>query len=406
MPINLKLIPAPATLPRRPKWWIWLLLLLAGLVGGTAYAILNNGTKAEVNTETFWSTALLIPALFWLTLLLLRLIWHNGQQSMAYHWDKDRELALLRETQRGRRSLQVLGASLHSALRKLDDTKGEMQWSALQAKAQALKTQASWLSDEGLRHSRLVRHESETPEQLLSRVLSETLDDISQLLASVPADMPLAVLVESNTSVPHEQLQAIWQQSWAVSPIRQSVTHMTGSGLTVIDQWLDQDINKLSLLLVVALQVAPEQPKGTAEAVVGLLFGSAQTTTDLAPVAILHRPEQAHQTSVQDLHYALHQSLDWAPVAAEQVTCGWLVGVETVWHEAIATGLKALPSPINIGQDLQDLDKTLGYPGPAAPWLAIAAAADGSSGGEPQLIVSGDGSINTPLWATVVMPAS
>jgi len=268
-----------------------------------------------------------------------------------------------------------------------------------------LKTQASWLSDEGLRHSRLVRNEAETREQLLSRVVNQTLDDISQLLVSVPADMPLAVLVENSSSVPDEQVQAIWQQSWTASSIRQPVTHLTGSGLTVVDQWLDQHINQPSLLLVLAFQVAPEQPEGTAEAIVGLLFGSAQAATDLAPLAMLHRPEQAHQTSVQDLHYAMHQCLDWVPVAAEEVTCGWLVGVDTAWHEAIATGLKALPSPINIGQDLQDLDKTLGYPGPAAPWLAIAAAAHGSGGGKPQLIVSGEGSINTPLWATVVMPA-
>jgi len=72
---------------------------------------------------------------------------------------------------------------------------------------------------------------------------------------------------------------------------------------------------------------------------------------------------------------------------------------------AIATGLLALKSPINIGQDLRDLNATLGYPGPAAPWVAIASATQGCGNGAAQLIVSGDNGMETPLWVTVVKPA-
>ncbi|AHK18440.1 hypothetical protein BF17_03025 [Yersinia similis] len=402
MPVNLKLIPTAAMRPNQPKWWVWLLLLLAGLLGGTAYAILSSSTKPEINAETFWGTALALPALSWLTLLVLRMAWYKGNQAMANGWNKDREKTIQRETERGRRFLQVLGVSLHSALREPDDTNGQLQLNALQEKTQSLKTQASWLSDEGIRHSRLFRLDNETPEQLLARGLNKTLEELSLVLASVPADVSLALLVESNSCLSDSQIQAIWQQSWADSHIRQPVTRIEGSGLATLDQWLDQGINKKSLLLVVALQVAPEQPEGTAEAVVGLLLGNAWAQTELKSLASLHRPEQAHDMGTQDLHYAMGQSLDWVPVSAEAVTSGWLVGVDATYHGAIATGLKALSSPINIGQDLHDLGSTLGYPGPAAPWLAIACATGAS---KPQLIMSGDGLSNTPLWATIVMPS-
>ena len=406
MPVNLKLIPAPATPPSPPVWWMWLLLLLAGLGGGTAYAVWINSEKPEINSDAFWETALFPPGLVWLTLLVLRIAWYQGQQALAEVRDEQRDKTLQRETQRWRRCLQVLGISLHSALREPDDTDGQMQWNALQAKTQALKTQPCWDSDAGVRHSRLARAGEETQEQLLLRVLSQTLKELGQVLASMPTDIPLAVLIESNSSLPESQQQAIWQLSWEASHIRQRITYIEGGGLAAVDQWLDQRFNERSLLLVIAWQLAPGQPEGTAEAVVGIVLGHAQFSTGAVPLVTLHRPEQAHQTSAQDLHYALKQSLDWVPVPSDTVTSGWLAGVKPVWHEAIAMGLKTLSVPIKIGQDLYDLDSMLGYAGPATSWVAIACATKASHDNAPQLIVSGENNAESPLWATMVMPPS
>jgi hypothetical protein len=404
MPVNLKAIPDPAAQPAPPVWWVWLLLLVAGLLAGTAYSIVINSGITEINSEAFWETAFWVPVMLWCTLLFLRIVWYRGQQALAEVKDEERDRILQQETRRGRRCLKVLGISLHSALRQPDDSEGKMQWNALQENIQALKTQPSWQSDAGIRHSRLARTGNEMPEALLSRAISHTLEELSPVLASVPADTPLALLIESNSSVPESQLQAIWQQSWQASHIRQSVTRIEGSGLAAIDHWLDHRINDASLLLVIAWQVAPEQPEGTAEAVVGLLLGHAQRSAGLTPLASLHRPEQTHQASAEDLHYALKQSLDWVPIPADAVTQGWLAGVKAVWHEPIAAGLQKLSIPAALGRDLHDLGTTLGYAGPATPWLAIACAAKGCSHGKPQLIVSGDEEAASPLWATMVMP--
>lgn len=405
MSVNLKKIPPPVARPAFPKWWVWLLLLLGGVLTGTAWAILSNKERSEINAAEFWETALIFPALFWLILLMLRIAWYKGQQTTADGSDKEREQIIQREIRRGRRSLAVLGVSLRSALREPDDLDGQMQWNALQEKVQALKTQASWQSDEGIRHSRLIRIGDETPEQLLSRELSHTLEELSRVLASVPADVPLALLVENNTSLPDSKIQTIWQRSWDAGHIRQPVTHIEGKGLEVVDRWLDHHMNEPLMLLVVAFQLAPEQVEGTAEAIVGLLLGNGtQIAADLTPMATLHRPELMHGMSNQDFHYALERAFDWVPLLAKAVPSGWLVGIDAMWSQTIAAGLIALSSPINTGRNLHNLDSSLGYPGPAAPWLAIACATGLSSGGEPQLIVSGDGLADTPLWVTMVTP--
>ena len=123
------------------------------------------------------------------------------------------------------------------------------------------------------------------------------------------------------------------------------------------------------------------------------------------PLAYLHRPEQAHLTGADDLQYAMQQALSWGELASDDLKSGWSVGIKPEWYMAIATGLLALKSPINPGQDLRDLNTTLGYAGPAAPWVAIASATQGCSDGAAQLIVSGDNCVDTPLWVTVMKPA-
>lgn len=405
MAVNLKLIQAPAIKPQPPVWWMWLLLLVVVLLAGTVGAILNSAAKPQFNANAFWETALGLPAVFWLVLLVLRITWYRGQLAIALSRDNEREKILRREILRGRRFLHVLGISLHTALREHTDSDGQRQRNALLKKTQILKTQPSWKSQEGIRHSRLARSEGETAEQTLIRVLKKTLEELSVVLASVPADVPLSLLMENNSSLQLRETDAIWQKCWADSHIRQCVTRIEGSGLNVVDQWLDHRSTERALLLVIAMQIVPEQPEGTAESVVGILLGNPNLVMPLAPLAYLHRPEQAHQTGIDDLHYALKQALYWGDLVSGDLKSGWSVGIKPEWHMAIATGLLASKTPINTGQDLRDLNATLGYPGPAAPWVAFASATQGCGDGAMQLIVSADNCKESPLWVTVMKPA-
>lgn len=405
MPVNLKLIPAPAIKPRPPIWWVWLLLLVFMLLGGMADAILSNLSRTEINSQEFWTSALGLPSLLWLILAALRVAWYKGQLGTARSRDKERDRLLHREIQRGQRYLNVFGISLHSALREPEDTDGAKQWEALRGKVKALKTQPSWKSHEGIRHSRLALADGEDTGQMLGRGLKKTLEELSIVLSSLPLDTPVSLLLESNSSLPESQLEEIWQKSWDASQIRQSAIRLVERGLSVVDKWLDDLRNAHSLLMIIALQVRPEHPKGSAENIVGLLLGGNQVSQDLKPLARLHRPEMMHHTEADDFQYALKQSMEWVPIAAGEVKSGFLVGVNPAWHMAIATGLQAIQSPINVGQDIHDLGKTLGYPGPAAPWVAIACAVEACHRSDSQLIVSGNNHDNVPLWVTMVTPA-
>uniref|UniRef100_UPI0031DE106C hypothetical protein n=1 Tax=Klebsiella sp. TaxID=576 RepID=UPI0031DE106C len=405
MPVNLKLIQEPAIKPRPPVWWVWLLLLVVMLLGGMADAILSNMSRTEINSEAFWISALGLPSLYWLILLALRVTWYKGQLATAQGKDKERDRQLRREIQRGQRYLNVFVVSLHSALRESEDADGNKQWEALQGRTKAFKTQPSWKSHEGVRHSRLPLANGESADQLLSRGLRKTLEELSSVLSSLPHETPVSLLLEINSSLPDSLVEKILQESLAASEIRQCVTRIEGGGLSAVDRWLDDSRNEHSLLMIIAVQLIPDQTEGSAESVVGLLLGGIPASPELIPLARLHRPEMMHHTDAHDFQYALKQSMDWVPVAADKVKNGFLVGVNPAWHMAIASGLQAIQSPVNAGQDLHDLGNTLGYPGPAAPWVAITCAVESCLRSDSQLIVSGDNRENTPLWVTMVTPA-
>ncbi|MDF7681812.1 hypothetical protein PT300_14985 [Enterobacteriaceae bacterium ESL0689] len=401
MAVNLKQIPPPVPQPRPPLWWLWLLLLIIMLLAGVADTLLRHLSRPAINTGAFWSSALGLPVLGWLILLALRVTWYKGQSAMAHSRNREREHLLRHAIQRGQRHLNILAMSLHSALREPDDAEGEKQWQAFSGKEKGLKTQPTWHSDEGERHSRLIRKEGESDPQMLSRMLTKTLQELTPAYTALSADIPLTLLLDSHSSLPAGEVTALWQASLVASGIRAPSAQLTGSGLAAVDQWLDDPRNARALLLIIAIQVIPQQTTGSAESVVGLLL--AGQVLKSAPIARLHRPEKMHHTSEEDFRYALNQALEWVPIAPQAVSRGFLAGVNSGWHKAVMTGLQAINSPINAAQALSDFGETLGYPGPATPWVAVSCAA-ACYGGEPQLIISGDNQDTTPLWITMVTP--
>lgn len=178
-----------------------------------------------------------------------------------------------------------------------------------------------------------------------------------------------------------------------------------GYGLDAVDQWLDQRITDQALLLVVALRFAPQQPEGTAEVAVGLLFGNRLTQTTLAPIAYLHRPEQERGPTTEALLYAARQALDWVPLEAKSIEQVWRGGIDPQREVAIASVLVDAAMPFKPNQGLHNLDALLGHPGEASPWLAIAAATQNLQRGTgPQFIFNGGSYAEVGLWSTVLTP--
>jgi hypothetical protein len=231
------------------------------------------------------------------------------------------------------------------------------------------------------------------------------LADLAPTLTLLPDDAPLALLLEVDSAVPEHLLQRLWRQAWSESGIRQATASAEGEGLAALDHWLDERIGDQALLLVVALQLMPEQPEGTAEVAVGLLFGNRLTQTVLPPMALLHRPEQEREPTTAALLYAARQALDWVPLEPQSIEQTWRVGVDVQRDAALATVLAEVPLPSKHNQGFNAMDTQLGHPGKASPWLAIAAATQAIEyGAGPQFVFSGAGGGDARLWNTVLTP--
>ncbi|MCS5873288.1 hypothetical protein LN650_12440 [Klebsiella pneumoniae subsp. pneumoniae] len=114
----------------------------------------------------------------------------------------------------------------------------------------------------------------------------------------------------------------------------------------MIDHWLDQPMTEPSLMLIVALQVAPKQVEGTAETVVSLLLASPQVAADLMPLALLHRPEQVKGISHEAFHYAFARAFDWGRVTRGGRACRLVGGYQDELSSAHRNGIdRALSSP-------------------------------------------------------------
>ncbi|MDU4255664.1 hypothetical protein [Pseudomonas sp.] len=346
----------------------------------------------------FWLLALGLPFLAWCVLLGLRLLAYLGADSAAEGWDRAREAELSRLMGRGRRSQQILAVSLRTALGAGDEDSGLLNGGS------AIRVRSSWQGG-SVRHSRLAVDEALPLEEQLGGQLVAMLKDLAPVLAKLPADRPLALLLETSSAIDEQRLAEAWTEAWQLSGIQQTTTRLEGAGLAVIDHWLDRRINDRALLLVVACQFAPALLEDSAEAVVGLLFGNRLTQSTIGPMAYLHRPEAVDKTTAESLSRSLQQALDWVPLAASQIAAVWKVGSDAAGDPLITQAFDKSGLPVSASKELHDLDATLGHAGCATPWLAIAAAVESvRAGGGPQFICSGEGSERAWAWCSVVMP--
>ncbi|WP_256672805.1 hypothetical protein [Pseudomonas sp. C1C7] len=384
---------------------VWLLLLALFLTVSGGLTVLFGTPALHEQAMVFWELAIGVPLFLWAMLGLGRSMLYMAQHRAADGWDEEREHDLIRRTRQGRRSQQLLGVSLYTACRDTEDSPAT-QLNTLLSGAQSLEARPTESDDVSLRHSRLSSAVNEDPEDVLLRVLTKVLADLAQTLAPVPDDRPLALLLEVESRLKEGLVRRVWQQAWRDAGIRQTAEPVEGNGLAALDLWLDQRIDDQAMLLVVAVQFAPEQPEGTAEVAVGLLLGNRLTQDILSPMAYLHRPEQERSPTGADLLYAARQALDWVPLEPQAVEQVWRVGIATQRNADLSTVLTEVPLPHKHKQGLCDLDLTLGYPGPVSPWLAIAAAAQAiQNGAGPQFTFSG-GDVGAGLWGTVLMPVS
>lgn len=401
MPVNLKNIPGTSVRPSPPKPLRWLTALACLLATGI---LLMRFLGKLVGNDTFWWFAIGVPLALWAVIAFLRLTVYGLRHMRANAYDKHREEHILKEVRQGRRALQILFADCVTA-----HTSGghqENNIGALLSGENQLFPQTAWDNSSHVRHSRLPVVEGQSQESGVTAAFTALLQKLSEPLSTLQPDNPVAILLESSSSLPDEKIKVLWSQAWQESEMPQPTAFVTGYGLAAVDHWLDHRINENTLLLVVALQIAPEQPEMTAEAVTGLLLGNRLTQKILTPLALLHRPESS-SAKAEALQEAVVQAADWVPLLPDAVSHLWLSGLDEksdAWSSAITVQGKPPLTRINPDSGLHDFNTYLGHPGRAAPWLAIAAAAQAISGAPaPHMIISGEQGSDT-VWSTVVSP--
>lgn len=243
MPVRLDQIPALAVRPARPRAWLWLSLLPLFVLSGLGLALLLSTQPLPQQPLNFWGLALGVPLVSWCMLGLGRALLYIGQHHAADGWDEAREEDMAGKIRRGRRSQQVLGVSLYTALR----ASGEeplAQLNALLSGTKALKAQPALLDEATLRHSRLPRDTEQDPEIALLHILRQVLADLSQTLAQLPDDTPLTLLLEVDSGLSDGWLSRIWRQAWCESGIRQSAVPVGRGDWT---RWISGLITALTI---------------------------------------------------------------------------------------------------------------------------------------------------------------
>ncbi|EEC0295749.1 hypothetical protein YV76_003174 [Salmonella enterica subsp. enterica] len=398
MPVRLNLIPTPARQLPAPVRGRWLKGLAGLLIAGTLWSYFS---ALPLHSVQFWLFSAGFPLLLWLAAAWLRAMVFLPAQIQVNAWNKRREELLLKETRRGRRALQILQGLFITAHSEPGSIISPST-TALVRHDIALRAQSAWLGARSIRHSRLAVLPGITSDEFLRQIFAGLLPVLAVSFSRYPDNQPVALLLETDSSLSRQRISDLWHAAWQQSDIRQPVEFIDGYGLKVIDHWLDNRIRENTLLLVVALQVAPENPEGSGEAVAALLLGNRLTQSTLTPYALLHRPEQSAPDSLAE---NIAQALDWGPVQPDALHHLWRAGLSQDEQTAVMTlnGQSPLRG-LEMNTSMYDLDNTLGQTGCTAPWLAIAAASQAARDMQAdQLVISGEQE-NGVMWSTVVSP--
>lgn len=368
MPVDLKNIPDASLRPTPPRLSRWMMSLVI-LVGFSVVL-----SRLLTGKNNLWLSAG-IPCLIVSGLLFILFLIYLLRQILANAHDKQREKTIIQEVRRGRRALQILATECSTAHSSANAPFASVS-SNLLRNDNVFFPQRSWRGEDNIRLSQLARIAGISGEAHLAFLFTTLAKHLAQSFSRLPADKPVMLLFESSSKLPEEKTEALWLRAWEASGIQQPCSRISGSGMQIIDDWLDHNIQSEALLLVVSWQFQPHNTPLSAEAITGVLMGNRLTQHALTPMAFLHRPEAVGESS-DAFEYAIGQALDWVPIAPEAPEHLWLGEVDPDTDEYTAL-MKAISSAslsrVDQHTGTHNFNDYLGSPGKGAGWLAIAAA--------------------------------
>ncbi|MFV9687084.1 hypothetical protein [Pantoea sp. ARC607] len=393
MSYTLKHMPECYPRPKPLKFSRWVIVLIVMLL---VSVILMRIFGRYVESLHFWIIALGVPVVLWSVPFAYYLLLWALQDSKANAFNKEREQWILQETRKARRALQVLNTTFitgHSSVSQKNTA------IAMQNNDSIIVSQVDRDGNESSRMSQIYSSPQDSLKFVITNIFSQLIADIP--FAKIPDNVPLVVFFDVTTSLPLESIRQYWDEAWQKNKITLHVEYGEGSGLSVIERWLNQRIEDKAMLLIVGLQFKPAESDNTAEAGVVLLLGNRLTQEALEPLALLHRPDAA---PVGELREGMNMAAWNVPLKENIVKNLWLAGLTAQQRAEVIACQNAHPAQSVEGEAVISLDTSMGHAGAAAPWLAIAAATEIARQTQlPQMIICGNTTPNV-LWSTLITP--
>ncbi|EPJ5825257.1 hypothetical protein [Pluralibacter gergoviae] len=392
---SLKNLPPCSSRPASPSTRRWLIALAAMLATGI---LLMRIAGRYSENKYFWAAALGVPVLLWGTIAACRLLVWMLINIRANAYDRQRERWILRETRRARRALQVLNVTFISGYPQ------EAQADVVDAMLHQQNILISRSDDsgaEGVRMSLIDYSPRNDVKAALSALFLALI--VPLRMKPLAPDIPLVVFFDNTSSVPDDEITQIWQDVWEDEEMTQPLEFADGTGPELIDRWLDERVRDNALLLIVGLQIAPPVPDNRAEVAVALLLGNRLTQDSLPALALLHRPDPVRG---EEYEASMKMAAYNVPVQGSVIKHLWLAGMTPTQYTGVAAHQEKHPLQAVTDETVMRLDGMMGHAGAAAPWLALAAAAQAAQQTQlPQMIISGDATQDV-LWSTIITPTA
>ncbi|MBP0639248.1 hypothetical protein [Cupriavidus sp. AcVe19-6a] len=389
--------PEPDDPPSRP---VWMAFFVVTALGVALAIVLLWPRQLSTHTWKFWASLILFPVGIPAWIVLRRYSICEGRRLDVLM----RNEAIRKYNERvhaiAARPLAIVG----TAFRFSSDRK-ENNATAVQTGAVRLATQepiasdgnpikARWLTVPGVKLRPGGKEADDARHRQLTRWLYEQLlDDLANRIRLIPSRINLGVCLWVSGRLTRHEYMALWQECWRERHQRKMriLEQTEPAGLATLDNWLDRVASgsMLEAKLIVAIHLYPllsdTPPVGAAEAGVALLLMPGELARQHAVVheATVSRPVRG---PLDQSNGALPHALAWGAVTAAEIAASWQTGLGPV-----QTGVLC-EAAVRLGLNTQstDLDQTVGHAATAAPWLAIACAAEAPSASmQSQIVFAG-----------------
>jgi len=396
MKYSLKNPPPVAYRPDPIVWVRWLLFFIFLMITGV---ILTRLFGKYADALSFWMLTVGGACAVWLGCFLFSALLWLMQQIIANGYDERREEWLLQKTRQSRRALQVLQAKFITVYPDNSATQSPLE--AMMANDRIIAAQTDRRGKKGINHSQLAAKRTETVKDIVTRALADLLLPIKTTLQQLPVSQPVNVLLESTSSLDSDEVKSVFVAQWQSAGLTNPFAFIAGSGVQVVEHWLDHCIHEKALLLVLALQIDPEQTDNTGETAVALLLGNRLTQTTITPTVLLHRPDRS---SADTLDTGMKQAAYHVPLHGDDVQYLWYSGLTPAQCSAVMTHSNAFPAGAVEQENLIQPDRSIGQAGVATCWLMFAAAANAADiTGHPHMVITGD-SKTDEIWSAIIAP--